>query len=245
MSIWNKLWQNRKVLYYLPSSIYFNFHYLPFKQAIRMPIFLYKPNLIETKGKVLLIPDNGKIKTGMIRMGFRGATIYPNNGFMWENHGGTVIFRGKTQVGNDCYMSFGPNTTVDFGDDFKTTAGVKIVSYKGIKMGKSLRLGWGVLMMDTNIHPLYDMTKKRFKTASGPIEIGDYNWFGTQCKIMHSVTTPERCIFGMNTVVTRGSVAEPYCVMGGSPVKVLSQNVMRDYEHDTEELVLQYLESLK
>ena len=88
--------------------------------------------------------------------------------------------------------------------------------------------------MDTNFHPLYDMVKNKYKKASGKIEIGDFNWFGTQCKIMHSVTTPERCIFGMGTTITRNSEMKSYCVMGGSPVKVLTENVMRDYDHDTE-----------
>ena len=79
------------------------------------------------------------------------------------------------------------------------------------------------------------LEKKKFKRASGPIEIGDCNWFGTECKIMHSVTTPERCIFGMGTIVTRGSEMKSYCVMGGNPVRVLSQNVIRDYNHELED----------
>ena len=78
------------------------------------------------------------------------------------------------------------------------------------------------------------MEKKKFKKASGKIHIGDFNWFGTECKIMHSVETPERCIFGMGTIVTRGCCAQSYCVMGGSPVRVLSQNVMRIIGQDQE-----------
>ena len=88
--------------------------------------------------------------------------------------------------------------------------------------------------MDTNFHPIYDMAKKKYGKAHGPIVIGEYNWFGTGCKVMHSVTTPERCIFGMGTTVTRSCEMKSYCLMGGSPVRVLRENVMRDYDHDTE-----------
>lgn len=49
---------------------------------------------------------------------------------------------------------------------------------------------------------------------------------------MHSVETPERCIFGMGSVVTRGGKFESYCVHGGSPLRVLSRNVMRVYGQD-------------
>lgn len=48
-----------------------------------------------------------------------------------------------------------------------------------------------------------------------------------QCKVMHSVETPERCIFGMGSVVGRGCKFESYCVHGGFPLRVLTRNVMR------------------
>lgn len=228
-----KIWKNRKLFRYIIHSLYFNFHYLPFKQALKLPILLYKPDLLSTKGKIIL--DCKNIKFGQIRMGFRTCSIYPNSGFVWENHGGTIIFKGKCRIGNDSYLSIGEKSTVIFGDDFRNTAGLKLVSYRGIRFGTKTSLGWGVLIMDTNFHPLYDIKNKKYKRASGPIEIGDYNWFGTGCKIMHSVITPERCIFGMNTIITRNCEMKSYCVMGGNPVKILSENVLRDYEHDTEQ----------
>ena len=33
-----------KFLPHLPQSIWFNFHYLPFSQAMKLPILLYKPH---------------------------------------------------------------------------------------------------------------------------------------------------------------------------------------------------------
>ena len=220
---------------YIFSTLYFNFHYLPFRQAIHLPILLYKPHLLKCKGKVELLPDDGRIYYGMVKMGFHCVSVYPNSGITWENHGGTIIFRGKCLLGNDTYMSFGPKTTVDFGYDFANGAGLKLVSYKGIKFGQHCRFGWNTLCMDTNFHPLYDITKKEYKPASGRIEIGDYNWFGTECRVMHSVVTPERCIFGMGTIVTRGCVKKSYCVMGGNPVRIIRENVMRNLEHNFEE----------
>lgn len=232
MSIIGKVWKKRWMLRSIIPTIWFNFHYLPFRQAINLPIILYKPDLLKCKGKVVI--QSPKLSFGMIRLGYRSCNIYPNTGITWENHGGTMVFRGRTLIGNDSYVSVGPQSTILFEDDFKATASLKLVSYRGVKFGKGTRLGWGCLVMDTNFHPLFDMEKKKYKKASGPIEIGDYNWFGTQCKIMHSTITPERCIFGMNTTVTRNCVKESYCVMGGDPVKILTRNVMRDYEHDTE-----------
>ena len=231
--ILRKVWNNRSIFRFLLHSIYFNLHYLPFRQAIKLPILLYKPHLVSLKGRVRI--DASDIHLGMIRLGFRTCNVYPNSGISWENLGGTICFRGKCIIGNDSYLSFGKKANVIFGDDFRNTAGLKLVSSEGITFGKCASLGWGCLIMDTNFHPLYDMTNQRYKKAHGKIVIGDYNWFGTQCKIMHSVTTPDRCIWGMNTVVTRNCIMKSYCVMGGDPVRILTQNVMRDYNNDQEE----------
>lgn len=232
MNIIKKILTNKAILRSLPQSIYFNFHYLPLKQAVKLPILLYKPKLLKLKGHIKI--EESKTIFGMIRLGFHTCSIYANNGITWENHGGNIVFDGNCIIGNDSYLSFGEKTNVYFGDDFKNTAALKLVSYRGIKFGKGTRLGWGVVVMDTNFHPLYDLVNKVYKRASGEIEIGDYNWFGTQCKIMHSTHTPERCIFGMGSVVTRNCEKRSYCVMGGDPVRILTENVMRDYDNDVE-----------
>ncbi len=222
-----------RLLSSLPITIYFNFHYLPFRQAVKLPIWLRKAELKNMKGKIIIDCDN--IKSGMITLGFRDVSIYPNTGIMWENKGGTVVFKGECNVGNASYLSFGKNATVEFGNKFCCNAAFKLVSFRNVRFGESVSFGWDVIVMDTNFHPLYDMKQEKFKKASGPITIGDYNWFGTGCKIMHDVNTPERCIFGMGCIITRNSEMKSYCLMGGSPVKILTENVMRDFAHDEDE----------
>ena len=220
----------------LIPSLIFNFKYLPFKQAVKLPILVYKPRFLALKGSVKLECDS--IHRGMIRLGFPRAATYPNNGITWKNQG-KVIFKGSCVIPGDCYVVVGKQGIVSFGDDFNSNAGLKLVSYCNVVFGNHARIGWGVIIMDTNFHPLYDMENKMFKKAFSPIIIGDYNWFGTQCYIMHGVKTPERCIFGARSIVTRGGQFESFCVYGGSPLHVLSRNVMRDYDHDQ---IIDYIE---
>lgn len=149
-----------------------------------------------------------------------------------HNGGGKIVFKGSCYINNNSYIVQGPASTIIFGDDFVASTSAKIISFKGIEFGEHTRMGWEVLVMDTNFHPLYDMEREQFKRAYGTIKIGPYNWFATQCKVMHSVTTPERCVFGMGSVLTRGAKYESYCVHGGSPIRVLSRNVMRVYGKD-------------
>lgn len=220
---------NLKILKYICIiwySWWFNFHYLPFRQAIKLPIFLWKPDLIECKGKVIL---EGKIYPGKVRMGFRRVSIYPDNGIIWENHGGTIVFKGTANIGNDAAISVGQDAIVELGDDFQNTCGIKLVSYFGLKVGLGCLFGWNPVIMDTNFHYLYDRSGRKQFPIGGAIEIGEYNWFGADCRIMHSVKTPVRCIFGLGTIVTRSIPMESYAITGGQPPRILRRNVERDF----------------
>lgn len=208
----------------LLPSLWFNFKYLPFKQAIKLPILLYKPTFLKLKGTVVI--DSANIRLGMIKLGMFTSATHPNTGITIRNEG-QLVFKGKCHIGNDTYVICGKHGKIIFGDDFRATCGMKIISECGISFGEHTLLGWGVVAIDTNFHPLYDMEKEKFKKAFAPIVIGKNNWFGMNCLIMPGVTTPEYCIFGARTVVTRGGHYESYCVHGGSPIRVLSRNVQR------------------
>ena len=207
-------------------SGWFNFHYLPFHQAIKLPIFLWKPDLIKCEGKVVL---EGEIYPGKIQLGFRRVSIYKDNGFVWENHGGTVIFKGTAIIGGGGAISGGTDSVVELGNDIVNNRGLKLVSYFGVKTASHTRFGWNTLIMDTNFHTLYDRETKKGFSVGGAIEIGEYNWFSTDCRIMHSVKTPARCIFGLGTIVTRSVPMESYAITGGQPPRILRRNVERDF----------------
>ena len=69
-------------------SIYFNFHYLPFRQAVRLPILFHNPTCVTLKGQVRI---EGKVARGMIKLGYYFHGGYPDGGFMFENNGGILF----------------------------------------------------------------------------------------------------------------------------------------------------------
>ena len=218
----------RKFWRSLIPTVLFNFRNLPFNQAVKLPIWVYKMDCISQKGCIVI--DSEHIFRGMIQLGFPRAATYPNTGIIWRNNG-KVIFRGRCIIGNDCYVIVGEKGTLTFGNNFIVNCGMKLVSECSITFGNDTLLGWSVTCMDTNFHPLFDVEKKSFKRAFSPIVIGNNNWFGSQCYIMHGVITPDNCTFGACSVVTRSGHFESYCVHGGNPLRVLSRNVMRDHNH--------------
>lgn len=224
-----RYWVKIRYLKALIPSLLFNFRNLPFRQARKLPIWVYKMRILSQKGTVKIECEH--IHTGMIQLGFPRAATYPNNGITWRNRG-KVVFKGSCKIGNDCYVIVGKHGKLIFGNDCRLNAGSKIVSMCSITIGDHTRFGWGNIILDSNFHNIFDMEKKRYKCCFSPIVIGNYNWFTTQCFIMHGVCTPERCIFGARSVVTRSGQFESYCVHGGSPVRVLGRNVMRDFDND-------------
>ena len=214
----------------LIPSVIFCFKYLPFRQAVKLPILVNRPKFIKLKGKVII--DATKVEFGMINLGFLIATPFPDRGIIL-NIEGKVVFHGTCVIGNNSALIVGSQATMEFGNRFRSTANSRLISFCHVSFGESCSLGWDVTIMDTNFHPLYDLENKKFKKAFGPIVIGDYNWFGYQCLVMHSVTTPQNCVFGAKTIINRGDHFESFCVHGGSPVKILSRNVIRIYGKDS------------
>ena len=144
----------------LIDTIRFNFHYLPFKQAVKLPIYVHNTRFVDMKGTVSIESEN--ISRGMIVMGVYGVKIFPNTGFTWENHGGRVIFKGKCLIGSGGGISIGRKATVIFGNDFLNAYGLSLIASRSIEFGKGVRFGWNVMILDSNMHPLKDkLTQKK------------------------------------------------------------------------------------
>lgn len=212
-NIFIKIWKHRRDLYSIIKSVYFNFHYLPFKHAIKLPILLYKPKFFKLQGHIKI--GGGKVKYGMIRLGFPTVSLYPNTGIMIENHGGTIIFDGKCSIGNNSYISIGKKGFVKFGDRFSATTTFKLASYNSITFGKYVCFGWDILVMDTDFHKLTKLSGG-YNKGHAPIEIGSNNWFGNGCRIMKRTKTPNYCVISSGTTLASEVKVPEYSIIGNN-----------------------------
>ena len=55
MELIKKIKTNLWVLRSLLPTLYFNFKCLPLKQAIKLPIFLYRPRIVSCSGKITIL----------------------------------------------------------------------------------------------------------------------------------------------------------------------------------------------
>lgn len=227
-----KLWKYKWVLRSIFKTVFFNFHYLPFKQAIKLPIFLYKPRFKNLKGSIVI--DTNKIKPGMILLGYDSVSVYPNSGIIIDNNGGKIIFKGETTIGNNSAISIGKNAILCLGERFTGSTTLKIICYYKITFGTDVRIGWNNTFMDTDLHSMIKIATNTHTKGYGQIKIGDNNWFGMNCVIMKNTVTPDFCTIAGTSLLNKDYSEFPkYTIIGSDKhISILRTGVYRDWRND-------------
>lgn len=232
MGYLQKFKQVARILIYLPVTIYFNLRYFPISQAIKLPVLLYRPK-ISGNGKYIL-PD--KVSFGMIRLGFPLVSVFPGKGIVLENKG-TVIFKGRAQIGGGSGLSIGQKGVLQFGDRFSNLTGAKIICYHKITLGDLVRLGWQTVVCDTDFHTMKSEDGRKYTKGYGQIEIESEVWVGSFCKIFKNSKIPGRCTIASNTLINKKIECQPYSLIySGAEIKVKYSGYYRDVDDD----VIQY-----
>lgn len=228
MGFWSKIKHKANLIISLPATIYFNLKYFPIHQGIKLPVFLCYPR-ISGNGKYII---EGKVKTGMIRMGFPLVSIYRRKGIVLENKG-KITFTGNCMIGADGGISIGETGDLRFGDKVSNTFGLKIVCYNKIILGNKVRLGWDTLICDTDFHKLKSKDGSKYSKGYGEIKIDDEVWVGSFCKIYKNSYIPMRCTIAANTLINKKIDCPPYSLIySGEGIKVKNTGFYRDIEDD-------------
>ncbi len=208
----------------IPKTIYFNFKYLPLKQALHLPIFIYRrTDLYKMKGEVII---NAPATTGMLKIGPHGLgtqdTQYSRT--MWEVAGSLVI-NGEASIGRGCRISIGKNAKLTLGNKFCITGGTAIICQKEISFGDDCLLSWDILVMDTDFHHILTESGHVINQPKA-IKIGNHVWIGCRNTILKGVTIADNTIIAANSTITQSSDNKD-CVIGGhgKGIKILKENV--------------------
>lgn len=228
MSILNKIWKNRWLFRSLVSTLWFNFHYLPFKQAIRLPILLYKPHFVHSKGRVRI---SGPVKFGMIKLGCFEVSVYPNNGITLELYG-DVEFKGRCNIGNNSYVTVGPQGHLVFGEYFRATTSLKLIAFHHVVFHDRVLIGWNTIIMDTNFHRLKRVDGKPTNRGYGSVIVGANTWICNNVEITPGTTIPHHSVIQAHALVTKRMEQESYALYGGNPAKLIAKGYYYDFVDD-------------
>ncbi len=205
---------------HLPKTLYFNFHYFPFRIAIRLPVIVsVNVRLIKMQGRVIL---NAPVTHRMIRIGFGNVGIFDRHSSksIWEVRG-TVQFDGKADIGHGSKICV--NGLLTIGDNFTVTAESQIVCFKKITFGRDCLVSWQVLVMDTDFHSIYDEHKAHLN-IDRPIYIGNKNWIGCRTLILKGAATPDNCVIAAGSTVSR-AMKISNTILAGSPAAVVKTDI--------------------
>lgn len=228
MRLLTKLHVLCKYFWYLAPTVYFNFHYLPFRQAIKLPILLYKPKFICLKGKVII--DSNIIEFGMIKMGPLLNTCNPNCGISIDNRGGSIIFRGKAIFANDSYLMVCKNATLVLGYDIDCNCKIKCA--KSIEIGDETWIAYDTMIMDSDWHALTDVTTGKLLKKESPVRIGKHNFISYKCIVTKGAVTPDYATFMPGSIINTVYEGEENSLFGGNPCELIDEGYYMDHNNN-------------
>lgn len=196
----------------IAKTIYFNLKYLPFKEAICLPILVYnRTSLLKVQGNIII---NDTIRPGILRIGPRslGTQDIKYARTIWEVSGTLIIF-GKTSIGRGCRISIGRNAVLTLGNRFNITGNTSIICQEKITFGNDCLLSWDILIMDSDFHKIKDKDGIIINRPQ-PIVIGDHVWIGCRVTILKGVQIGNSNIISANSLLSK-SFKENKCIIGG------------------------------
>lgn len=180
------------------KTIRINFHYFPFKDAIRFPILVsYRTVFQKLEGGVRV---KGPLTTGMFLFGYRGLgsidAFYERT--IWDVTGVVTIEGKRLDIGRGSKFCIYGNLSL--GDKFSISGRSSIICNNSIIFGNNVLLSWDVLVMDTDFHKILN---KSGVVVNGdkPIVIGDNVWIGCRTTILKGSKIPSNSVIAGSSLI--------------------------------------------
>lgn len=216
-----KIIENWRFLLGMPKSIYLNFKYLKFSEAIKFPILVsYKTKLKNLRGKITV--ENPKFGMVKIGLGNSQAVDYKYNRAVIDNQG-EIIFKGKCKITSGTKISV--LGELIFGNNSNIGGNSLIICHKRIQFGENFLSSWDNQFMDTDQHNIYN-AENEIINQDKEIYFGKNVWIGCRCITLKGSYIGDNIIVGSNSTIT-GKHIKPYTVLAGSPLRIVKEEVKR------------------
>lgn len=230
--------KRQKVNYF--KSLYVNFCFFPFKDAIKMPILIY--------GECTLYAKGGQIKftvpihRGVLKIGLTDPVrSYYSKSFLSIN--------GDLVVGNNVILRRGinleiiKNAVLELEDNVSIGHNCTLIVYKNICIKRATSVGNNTTFMDTDFHYIVNMQSKTVKSFRGNIEINENCWIGGNCIIKKNTILPRGTILaGPFSMVSKDytKIVPEFSIIAGCPAKLVVENMRRINNDDTTSMLYEY-----
>lgn len=203
-----------RIICAIPKTVWFNLRYLPFKQAVKLPVWLSVNTKFSISGGVLITDT---VRPFMIRIGFHECDeCNPKNPTLFKVDG-KLEFHGKAHIGRGSKICVAKDALLELGNNFSISASSCISCHKHIIMGNDIQLSWDCLVMDSDTHAIIGEDGNRMNPDKD-IVIEDKVWIRNGCMILKGTHIPNTCVVGARSVVS-GSKFSDHTIIVGNPAK--------------------------
>lgn len=191
-------WKSGNAIYTMPSAV-FDIHPTA-KISINFPI-IYGDNTVRN----LRIPTCLRMEANTKLIVHGGPLTRYGNGPYIIRYGAyiEVVNGGRLTIGQGA-----------------SNVGLTIMCAKEVTIGNGVRIGRNVSIRDWN--GPHVIINHHYRNHA-PVHIGNHVWLCSGCTIMPGVTVGEGAVVAANATVTKD--VPPHSLVGGSPAKVLKENI--------------------
>lgn len=204
------------------KTLLVNMRCLPFQHSIRFPIIVSaNVNLRGLKGKIVLQHTD----FGSVRIGFHNVGIFDKRKSpSILDISGTWEVKGRCSIGHGSKVCVEEGATLVTGERFQISAEAQIICNKRIVFGNDVLVSWDTLFMDTDYHSIFDSEGKKINPDE-EIHIGDRVWFGCRSIVLKGAKVGNDTVIAANSCVTKDITEHENVIMGGSPMRVMRENI--------------------
>ncbi len=209
------------ILRSLPKTVWFNFRYLPFDLALKLPFYIHYRTKIHIKDGFVKIERKAPLKTFMIKFGNMGSFGIVENHYnvFFVDHG-SILFKGKAAFGVG--SSIRSEGELIIGDNFNANRNSFISCTRKIEIGNNVLLGWNVSIRDSDGHMLIHNNIPQEPFAK--VRIGDNVWICANAKILKGVNIGDHSVVAYQSLMIKGNSISGV-LWAGTPAKIVKDNI--------------------
>lgn len=193
------------------KTLWFNFRYLPFSEAIHMPVLLARNVPIRhcRRGFCSFIGGGG---TGSLRFGFGDREYQPDSNSS-ININGKLILKGSGvhSFGVGTKLNIGKDGVLTLGQNFTASARNFISCCCAITVGDDNMWSFDNVVMDTDAHQICDKNDNVINYNKS-IVFGNHVWLGCRNIIMKGSSVADGCMIASGSKIC-SKYAEPNCII--------------------------------
>lgn len=203
----------------LPRSVWFNFRYLPFSHAIKMPVFLAPNVRIKNMWRGGLRLNN--IRFGSLHIGFHEAdavdTYSVHTVIDIQKNG--IMSCHDVHIGHGAIICIKEKGYLNLGKNFAISGTTKIVCSYRIDVGDNVQFSWDSLVMDSDAHNVFNTDVERLPNIA-PIKIGNHVWIAANTTILKGTIIGNDCVVAGNSLLNKSYELNNY-IIAGIPAKAI------------------------